>query len=455
MAAQGLSSEQALLGSMLRDERIVPDVIHAVREEDFGLDADRVIFAAMRDMYIHGKPIDGVTVRTRVGQEYSDYLLQLLELTPTAANWEAYAEGLRDDATKRRVREYAQKLLDAPDTAQYGPLLENIRRLSVGKRRFEIYDAAQLYQHFIERQSKGEDKNYVRYGMRELDDAVHTRIGHVVVLAARPGHGKTAFALQIAREIAKTRRVGFFSLETGAEDIEDRMVAEAFGIGMSASTKYRLTQKDWDTLAARSEEMTGRMLRIIPCGRVTAAEIIAEAEACEFEVIFVDYLQLVIPADSRQTRNEQIAQISRDLHAFAQSSPATLVFELSQLSRPDSKSGWRQPDLPDLRESGQIEQDADTVMFIFRPPEGDKKYDVNAHRYIKVAKQKNGPRNTLVAAFDGEHQKFAMIDHTHEESQKIMRGYIDAGNQVKRRRTQSDGQVRFEELPESEAGPFR
>ena len=82
MSERGLSAEQALLGSMLQDERILPDVIHTVREEDFALDVDRLIFAAMRDMYIHGKPIDGVTVRARIGQDYSDYLLQLLEVTP-------------------------------------------------------------------------------------------------------------------------------------------------------------------------------------------------------------------------------------------------------------------------------------------------------------------------------------------------------------------------------------
>ena len=116
MSERGLSAEQALLGSMLQDERILPDVIHTVREDDFALDVDRLIFAAMRNTYIHGKPIDGVTVRARIGQDYSDYLLQLLEVTPTAANWEAYAAIMQDEATKRRVRDLAQKLLDAPDT---------------------------------------------------------------------------------------------------------------------------------------------------------------------------------------------------------------------------------------------------------------------------------------------------------------------------------------------------
>ena len=257
MSERGLSAEQALLGSMLQDERILPDVIHTVREEDFALDVDRLIFAAMRDMYIHGKPIDGVTVRARIGQDYSDYLLQLLEVTPTAANWEAYAAIMQDEATKRRVRDLAQKLLDAPDTDQYGPLLEDIRKLSAGKRRFEIYDAAQLLANYMERQSKGEDKNYVRYGLRELDDAVHTRLGHVVVVAARPGHGKTAFALQIAREIAKTRRVGFFSLETDHPDVEDRLIAETFGIGMDDSVNYRLKQKDYRAEARLREHLSG------------------------------------------------------------------------------------------------------------------------------------------------------------------------------------------------------
>lgn len=455
MAAQGLSSEQALLGAMLRDDGILPDVIHTVREEDFSLDADRLIFAAMRDMYIHGKPIDAVTVRSRIGQEYSDYLLQLLECTPTAANWEAYAEGLRDDATKRRVRELAQKLLDAPDTDQYGPLLEDIRKLSAGKRRFEIYDATQLFENYLTRQSKGEDKNYVRYGMQELDAAVHTRLGHVVVIAARPGHGKTAFALQIAREIAKTRRVGFFSLETDHDDVEDRLIAEAFGISMNDSTNYRLAQKDFDALAAQHEQITGRMFKLIHCPGATVAEIIAEAEACQFEVIFVDYLQLIQPERPNPMRNEEIAQISRALHAFAQRSPATLVFELSQLSRPE-KGGWRAPDLPDLRESGQIEQDADTVMFIFRPSENDKlKLDVNGHRYIKIAKQKNGPRNTLAAAFDGVHQKFSMIDFRHADGAKVMRDFVDKGNFIKRqRRAQSDGQMELTELPDDEDAPF-
>lgn len=453
MSERGLSAEQALLGSMLQDERILPDVIHTVREDDFALDADRLIFAAMRDMYIHGKPIDGVTVRARIGQDYSDYLLQLLEVTPTAANWEAYAAIMQDEATKRRVRDLAQKLLDAPDTDQYGPLLEDIRKLSAGKRRFEIYDAAQLLANYMERQSKGEDKNYVRYGLRELDDAVHTRLGHVVVVAARPGHGKTAFALQIAREIAKTRRVGFFSLETDHPDVEDRLIAETFGIGMDDSVNYRLKQKDYDAIAAHHEQLAERMFKLVHCPTATAAEIIAEAEACQFEVIFVDYLQLIQPERSNPNRQEEIAQISRALHAFAQRSK-TLVFELSQLSRQE-KGGWRQPDLQDLRESGQIEQDADTVMFIFRPSENDKRFDVNDNRYIKIAKQKNGPRTTLVASFDGAHQKFAMIDFQHTEGSKAMRGFVDKGNFVKQqRRAHSDGQLRLEELPPDTEAPF-
>lgn len=452
MSEQILTGEQSVLGSMFRDAGIVRDVLHTVREDDFLLDADRKIFRACRELYAAGKPVDAVTVRDRVGSDYQDYLLQLMEVTPTSANWEEYAAIMRNEAAVSRVHDLAGQLRETTRIEDCCPLIEDMRLISSGSRRTEAFDVTQLLEDFVARQTSGEDPDYIRYGLAPVDDVAHTRLGHVVVLAARPSDGKTALALQLALEMAKTRSVGFFSLETGREDIADRMAASAFGVDLGSAMGHKLDQSDWDAVAARSGELAARKFKLIHCPAVTAERITSASEAYGFEVIFVDYLQLVTPTDARSTRNDQVAQISRDLHTFAQRTK-TLVFELSQLSRQE-KGGWREPDLPDLRESGQIEQDADMVMFIFRPP-ADGGLDENTTRYLKIAKQKNGRRMRRAVYFDGAHQRFSVLDTTRADAAKAMQGYAAKGKNIKaQRRPHNDGQVKLEELSAELDVPF-
>lgn len=446
-------AEQSVLGSMFQDSTIVPDVMHTVRDDDFLLETDREIFRAARALYAANRPVDATTVRDRLGASYSNYLLQLIETTPTSANWEEYAALMRDRATVHLIHERARELLEHEDLESCRTIAEDLRRASQGSQRFETYTAAQILESFIARQTTREEMNFVRYGIPSIDRCTHTRIGHMVVIAARPSDGKTALALQVAFEMSKTYRVGFFSLETNEEDIGDRMASHSFGLDLETILERQRTPKDWEAIAARSDDFSRRSFKLVRCSTASAEEIISASEANGFEIIFVDYLQLVRPSRTNSMRSEEVAQVSRELHAFAQRGRGTLVFALSQLSRLE-KGSWRPPALSDLRESGQIEQDADAVMFIYRPPEGGK-LDENSTRYIDMAKQKNGTRWRDMFHFDGAHQTFSALDTSHSDSAEIMRGFVDKGKKAKAaRRANTPGQVKLEEIENDKEAPF-
>ena len=190
--------------------------------------------------------------------------------------------------------------------------------------------------------------------------------GDFIVLGGYPSAGKTAFSLQLAWNQAKDHRVGYFSLETKPEKIIDRTVASVCGVDFGRIKGHALTQEDWDACAARSKAYTTRKLEVIKAGSLSVTDIQALALAGQYEIIYVDYLQLVEPEDRRRSETEIVAQISKDLHTMAQTTGIT-VCALSQLSRPE-KSGREEkaPGLHSLRQSGQIEQDADGVMLLYK-----------------------------------------------------------------------------------------
>ena len=195
----------------------------------------------------------------------------------------------------------------------------------------------------------------------------------------------------------------------------------------------------------------------IRSGGMTATEIQAATLAYGFRVIFVDYVQLITPeTDHRATRHEQMADVSRSLHTFAQKH-GVLVVELAQLSRPDKSSGWREPDMHDLRETGQFEQDADIIYMLFRPNPKDTDLDQDRHRILKVAKNKEGRRGKWPLFFDGGKQTFCpMVEDGEAGSKAVMRQLYDQGMAAKKRNHQEAmrNQVKLEEIHDTGDDPF-
>ena len=404
-----LDAEWAVLGSLLIDPGVQQPLFAKVRPEDFLSPVNRKIFTAARELFRAGDPVDAVTVRAKVGKEYADYLVQLQDITPTSANWEVYAGIMREQAAHARIRDLAFKLLEQPTLEDCRPLVADMGlSLSAGPE-VDGWTIRQMVDDFFAAQDPDAPKpEYITYGLDVLDQRNYTELGDVVIIGGYPSDGKTALALSMAYHMAAGHKVGFFSLETDKRKIRDRLMAAVGQISLSDIKRRRLTDSDWVSLAAKSPEMSRRDLTVIQAAGMTASAIQGVAQAYGFQIILIDYIQLVAPeVDRRMPRSEQIADVSRSFHTFAQRTN-TLVVELAQLSRPE-KGNWRPPTMQDLKESGQLEQDADVILLLYRPNPKDNNLDQDQHRILRIGKYKEGRRGTWPLAFDGNRQTFSVV----------------------------------------------
>lgn len=458
-----LDAEQAVLGAMLIDPEIVRPALGRVREADFFLPQNREIFQAFRAVFRSGVTPDAITVRDRLGADYSRYLAELMEITPSAAAWEDYADAMTRQAALRRVRECGERLREAQSLEDCRPLCAQIQQQLTDGTAVESWTMREMADDFCAAQDPDAPQpKYIDYGLDFLRGKAYTKPGDVVIIGGYPSDGKTALALQMAYRMSADHRVGFFSLETDKEKIRDRLMANVAQIEFDRIKNRTLTDEDWQAFAAKSADMARRGLTVVQASGMTATGIQSVSQAYGFDVIFLDYIQLVSPeTDPRTPRHEQMAVISRQLHTFAQKSQ-TLVVELAQLSRPDKSSGWRAPVMSDLKESGQFEQDADMIFMVYRPNPKPKKGedggippDPNKFRNFKIAKNKEGPRGTWLLAFDGPKQTFStVVDPTGRD---VIRQLVDAGKAARQRPRQvsfwGNGSD-WEPLPDGTPTPF-
>jgi replicative DNA helicase len=310
---------------------------------------------------------------------------------------------------------------------------------------------ADVLRYFADNQAAKAPPDYISYGIREIDEGSYTEPGDVVILGGYPSDGKTAFALALAYHMAQKHRVGFFSLETGPKKLADRLASHALQISFDDIKRRTMTESDWTRLANANADFTGRNLTFLSASGQSVAEITATSQAMGFDIILIDYVQLIKPALWRRysTDASAMAGISMDLHTWAQRT-GTLVIELAQLTRPQKQGKWREPDMHDLKESGQFEQDADTIFLLFSPkPGGD--YDPDKSRIIKIAKNKEGRRGRWPLYFDGEHQTFSVMAGA--DGRAIARKYSDAARRNKAL-GQIHGQQQFVETTDDRNMPF-
>lgn len=425
----GLEAETAVIGSLLIAPEIVKDVLFTVREQDFGVEINRQIYRAARDLYLRAKPVTPVTIRDKVGKESSAYIAQLLEITTTSANWREYAAIMAEQAGMRRMQDLAVQIASSSTTQECRELAARMQRTLHDGRQIAAYTMEDMIQDFAARQTAKEPVRYVRYGLAEVDEGTYTQPGDVVIIGGYPSDGKTALALQMALRMAREWRVGFFSLETDRRKVTDRVVAALNDISFTAIKRRELTDRDWERFAARSAAAAALKFTLVEAAGWSVSDITGAAEAYDFDVIFVDYVQLIRPSSTRIMRSEQVAEISRELHAFAQSRKK-LVVELAQLTReeraPMPKKGKPQqsePRMSDLKESGQLEQDADMIFMVYRPVAGGD-YDPAKSRFLRIVKNKEGLLLRTLLWFDGDKQTFTPMTlesaREREEDQRII-----------------------------------
>lgn len=454
-----LDAERGVIGSLLIDESLVREMVSVVDTQDFLNPANRLIFQAARQLFRDGKPVDALTIRDRVGSQYSDYMTQLIEITPTSANWREYAALMHSQTTTQRIKNLAQYILENAVTLDdCRQPCADIAQLLADGRRIDAWTMREMMEDFFRAQDPDAPApEYVTYGLDVLDQRNYTELGDVVMIGGYPSDGKTALALMMAYHMAARYKVGFFSLETDKRKVRDRMVASVAQIDFDAIKRRTLTESDWAGLAAKSTDMSKRDLTVLRAAGMTVADIQSASQAYGFQVVVIDYVQLITPEVSRRApRSEQMADVSRALHTFAQSS-GTLVIELAQLTRQE-RGSWREPDMHDLKESGQFEQDADIIFLLYRPSPSDDTLDQEKNRILKIAKYKEGPRGRWPLYFDGPKQTFSVM--TDADGKAVLRQLVNAGKKAKsKNKAEAQGQQtmsEFRELSAEEAGdiPF-
>lgn len=393
-------ARQSVLGSILISPEIVGDVVQKLTQEDFGSGALGNVYAGICRLFSRGRPVDPITVLAEVGNEYEQLLKELMIVTPTAANWEAYADIIRDAVQLGKLQAAAMQIVGAADLAEARKSAENLSLLLAQRNSLRIVSFADGIREFYERQSKHLTPNYLRWSFRPLDENLFAEPGDLIVLGGYPSAGKTLLAAQFAYEMAtaQCKRVGIFSLETSDRKLYDRVATYAAELDFDAVKSARLSDSELDTVAALGARDDRVQLDVIPVSGMSPMDIRAVSLSRRYDVIFIDYLQLL--NSSGRDRYEKITNISLALKQLGRDTGITVV-ALSQLSRPE-KGRRSAPTLASLRESGQIEQDADIVMLLYLEDEENP----SGNRTLNVAKNKDGELGHFRLGFYPKHMKF-------------------------------------------------
>ncbi len=397
-----LTAEQGVLGSMLIDEEAIGPMLMAVSAEDFQRPENRNIFRAFRELYGQGRACDAILVNEHLGGSYNQYLASLIELTPTAANAGEYARVLKESSRLWRLRAIGDKLAQAEDLEDARALAEQASSLLCEHSEVRKVDMKQGLRDFFLRHGGGQRKEFISWGLSWLDERLHISGGDMVVIGGQASSGKTAFALQLAFHIARKKRVGFFSYETGNDKLIDRTVTCQTLVSYEKVMTGKLEREDMQQIYEMRRELEGPHMEYLETGGWTVSDIGAYAMARRYDVIVVDYLQKVaVVSRGRHLRDyEKVSQVSSDLQQLGRQTGRTII-ALSQLSRPD-KEGLA-PTMASLRSSGQIEQDADVVLLLYKEdPE-----NAESRRKLVIAKNKDGRANEgTLLNFDGDNQRF-------------------------------------------------
>lgn len=404
------AAEAAIIGSMLIDADCVGDVLTRVQAGDFIDPRYRRLFEAVRDLYNSGAPVDPVLVLDRAGGDaVRDVLQGCMDRTPTAANVLHYCEVLREQAGLHRIHEAADCLAEVEDLAEAQDILARVQGELSAKPGVQVVNLAQLMADFLRRVS-GPKPEYLHWGLGMLDKALHVDRSQYVIIGARPSTGKTALALQLGLSIANEKRVGFFSLETVPEVAGDRIAALSLDITLPAIQERRVDPTALQILAHQlsprgvfQKNLTN--FEFISAAGMTVEEIRTLALARRYDVIFIDYVQL-LRSSSRGERTEQMQDVSMAIRAMAQTTGLVIV-ALAQLRRPEGVKKVPAPTMADLKESGQFEQDANVVLLMYHTDPDNKASD----RLIKIDKNKEGYIGLAARfRFEGKKQRFVFVD---------------------------------------------
>ena len=441
-------AEMALLGCFLIDNDIATELIDKLHEDDFYLESHKYVLRAMQHVFAGRKPIDVVTVSDDLEGDGSlekaggiAYLTELAQITPSAANYKSYHEIVTRDSLNRKLIRASRKIIETSMGATDGQAAlafaekavydisqqtENSSLLSMAEG--NVIDA--VLEKFEKLQSDPNAFRGIPTGYKRLDKMTHgLQSGALIVLAARPGMGKTSLAMNLVENASlragKTSAV--FSLEMPRHEIVQRLICSYANVSMQRALDGQLAAKEWKKLMLASDQLKKSKIYIDDSSRVTPQEILSKCRRLKsavgsLDLIMIDYIQLMSSGDSRmagaENRQQEIASITRDLKIMAKELEVPVI-ALSQLRRIQSK----EPQLSDLRESGAIEQDADIVMFISRPEAIATKEEIESGQVVKgaaeliLAKHRGGEQGRVSLKFIGDCTKFVDGDEQNRDEE--------------------------------------
>ena len=426
-------AEESVLGALLMDKDAMTTVAPLLAPEHFYSAKHRLVYEAILVLFEDREAIDLVTVSTQLKKAKAlkkvggkEFLTELLEKVPTSAHSEYYAKIVRDCSIKRELISSASKLVEmtfdeGADTKKVLDKAEQmifaISQQNIQKNFIHIKDAlAESFDRLDELQKSSSGLRGVSTGFTDIDNTLAgMQNSNLLILAARPGLGKTALALNIAQNSAVKEKVpvGFFSLEMSKEELVDRLLVSQAEIDAWRLKTGRLDNEDFSRLSDAMGELAEAPLFIDDSPGISVMEMRTKARRLQIEhgvkLLVVDYLQLAVSSRRRDSRVQEVSDISQALKNLARELRIP-VLALSQLSRAVEARGTKIPQLADLRESGAIEQDADVVMFLYREDDEDRD-----NIKLSIAKHRNGPLRNLSLRFQGNRIKFYGVEGKRKE----------------------------------------
>ena len=437
-APQSLEAEQAVLGSMLIDSRCISDVIGLLRPEDFYLQQNREIYETIYSMFNFSEVVDPVTVLDKMkergvfNEQSTGYVMQLMEITPTAANVRSYAQIVRDKSLLRAISEAASDINETvyQNAGSAAEILENAEKRIFALRKDSAGDSLEhigtvllkVFDRLTELAESGSAFPGLSTGLMDLDRKINgLNKSDLILIAARPGMGKTSLALNVALNAAKKsgKTIAFFSLEMSREQLGMRLMSNESFVDNQKLVTGRLSEDEWAKIGLASSALSQTDIRVDDNPTITVAEINAKCRRLDnLALVVVDYLQLMTSSGERSSSNENrqqiVSDISRALKIMAKELNVPVIC-LSQLSRANESRQDKRPMLSDLRESGAIEQDADIVLFLYRD---DYYHEDSPEKNVAeciVAKNRHGETGTVRLQWLPQFTTFSDREWQHDE----------------------------------------
>ncbi|MBQ6756805.1 MAG: hypothetical protein IJP43_07710 [Oscillospiraceae bacterium] len=438
--------EYGVIGGLINYPHRISQVAVKLSADVFSNELCSNAFKTLCAMDFEKAPIDVLTVKARLNCT-REWMKGVIDLMPGETLLDSYVDALIENARLASVQSDGLALAGAVSVEDAQKIIDRLNKTMLPPKSTAVISSVQAAVDAYARLTSKDKPEYLDWGLKGMLNRIYAELGDMIIIGGYPSAGKTALSLQFAAVLSQRYRVGYFSLETLPGKLEDRILSHLGRIPMPKIKQHDFSEADYAGLSKACAELSTLKIDFIPSSGMTVREIQAIAISNKYDIVMVDYLQLV-KDESRGNRYEKVTNISQDLHTMAQST-GIAVIALAQLSRAEKVNGKpRPPTIEDLRESGQIEQDADIIFLLYPEEPNDNK----SRRILKVGKNKEGEKLLLTLDFDGATQTFTESNNTGESYRNVTRSLAKA----KKERAEAErDQMAIEELKDDDGDlPF-